>query len=393
MSTLSLSPFKGIDHVTTGTNGPEWSADAVNVIFGRSGWVARRDGLTQLGAAQATSVYATPLRTHLLGVVNRQLCEFPESAAYAATVLGSVNDDELWFTDVNDTVVCSGLNTLRVLSGSSLRPIGVEVPPAPVAQADSSGGLPEGRYGLVYTYLSNTGEESAASSLTLVDVPANGGIFVLAPPVPIEATVAKVRIYATLANGDVLYRVAERPVASAAGLIGADAVPGAACSTRFRARMPSGRYVRYWHGRLMVARGRTLYFSDAMNYGLYDPRSGFVQLPTRVTFIEPVEGGVFVGQTDGVVFLAGDGPEKWSMVRTGAAVPFPGSSTVISGGDLSADWADAAVRYAVWMSERGYAFGQPNGTVIEPQKTRISVPVGQQSATVVHARKLITLAN
>jgi hypothetical protein len=166
---------------------------------------------------------------------------------------------------------------------------------------------------------------------------------------------------------------------------------GAACTTRHFVRMIGGKYLRYWRGRILVARGRNLYMSEPMRYGLHDPRHSFVQFPSFVTFIQPVLGGIFVGQRDGVVFLRGTMPAELEVVHTGAAVPVPGSSTEIAGEDMTGEFAQQGLKYAVWLGARGYTVGTPNGDVVEPQSKRLAVPVGQRGVTVVHNRRLTTL--
>jgi hypothetical protein len=203
--------------------------------------------------------------------------------------------------------------------------------------------------------------------------------------------VSKIRIYRTGTNGDVFYQAQEVSLPhSGAFLLNPTAV-GRMIDTRGFERMRSGMYLRYWRGRIIVARGRNLYFSEPMRYGLFDPRHGFVQMPQVITFLQPVEGGIYVGQSNGVVFLQGTTPDKLAVVQTGAAKPLPGSATEIGSSSFSLEGAKASEKYAVWVGARGYALGDPGGNVVEPQSRRLAVPVGQRGVTVVHNRRLTTL--
>ena len=80
-------------------------------------------------------------------------------------------------------------------------------------------------------------------------------------------------------------------------------------------------------------------FSEPMAYHLHDERHGFVQMPQRITFVEPVDGGIWIGQVDHVAFLEGATPDALVMQRKTACAPVAGSSIQVLadtvGGDLS----------------------------------------------------------
>jgi len=391
MSELKITPFLGIDNVTGEPNDPGWVKDAVNVDFWRDGWVSRRPGFELLQAG-VTSVFGSQVLDSLVGVMGGELHSFT-TAPVSYVPLGAVYDSELEYAEVNNELVLGGLGTLAVVRGGRVEHLGVEDPPQVFGMADAAGGLVQGRYGVLITYVTSNGEESAASAAEFIDVAAGGGIEIPVLPTPTEDKVTHIRVYRTTPNGEVFYLAATAPVGSGPVFLGEGTDLGRACDTRHKTRMRPGMYLRYFRGRLLVARGNVVYISEPLRYGLMDPRTGFVQFPGRVTFIQPVEGGVFVGQPGSVLFMKGQGPEKWDVVQTGAGAPIPGSATSIDGTEMSLDGVDSASRYAVWMSERGYAIGTPNGSVVEPQGKRLRVPVGQYGATVVHERRLLSLVS
>lgn len=388
MPDVKLTPFVGIDNVSGEPNLPAGAlVDAVNIDVTRTGIVQRRAGYSTVLAA-ATALGASQALGRLLAVVSGNLVSV-DPLSYAQTSLGPVSDSELYFTEVNDATVLAGDSTLALVDTAGLRPLGVEQPPPPILTIEPAGGLRAGRYGVCITWRAVDGEEGAASEALFVDVPEGGGITVSALPVPHEARTAATQIYRTACDGDVFYSAGR---VTSGALLGETPL-GRVCDTRHMARMRGGRYVKYWRGRLLVARGRTLYMSEPMRYGLYDPRHGFVQTPTRITFVQPVEGGIYVGQTDGVLFLDGESPENLKVVRTGAAAPTPGTAIEIVGGEMTGDFAQGSDKHAVWWGARGYAVGTPNGAVVEPQSKRLSVPVGQRGATAVHERRLTSLVS
>ncbi len=389
MPEIKLTPFIGIDNVTPDPNRAQGAlSDAVNTNIDLAGNATRRAGYS-VASAGITSVGKSAALNRVLGIYAGALV-WLDPEALVRNALGPVADSELEYVDVNDETVVAGLNTLAVIRGGSFMSLGVEQPPAPILGLATSGGLRAGKYGVLITFVAADGEESAASEAVFMTVAEGGGISITALPTPFETKTQYVRAYRTECDGDVFYNAGR---VTSGGVLGTTTL-GRAADTRHMRRMRGGRYLRYWRGRIVVARGRTLYMSEAMRYGLLDERHGFVQLPTRITFIQPVEGGIFVGQTNGVVFLAGTTPKDLNVVRTGAGTPTPGTSTEISSDDMTGDFLQqGAQMHAAWWGNHGYAIGFPNGAVFEPQFRRLRVPVGQRGASAVHERRLISLVS
>ena len=153
--------------------------------------------------------------------------------------------------------------------------------------------------------------------------------------------------------------------------------------------MPTGQHLGQWRGRLVVAQGRTLRFSEAMAYHVHDPRHGFVQMPQRITFVAPVDGGLWVGQVDHVVFLRGTAPQELVFERKTSRAPVPGSTVALTSDE--AGEASGGARAAVaWLSSIGFAMGTPDGGIIEPQAQRLRAISATAGSTVVQHHRLTT---
>src|SRR5690606_41882378 len=91
-----------------------------------------------------------------------------------------------------------------------------------------------------------------------------------------------------------------------------------------------------------------------------DPRHGFVQMPQRITFVAPVDGGLWVGQSDHVAFLAGQDLRDLTLSRKRCAPPVPGSAVVVDGSIAKETGGRQAV---AWLSGNGHVLGLPDGTL------------------------------
>lgn len=152
--------------------------------------------------------------------------------------------------------------------------------------------------------------------------------------------------------------------------------------------LPGGQWVEYWQGRLVVARGRTLYFSRPLNYGACDPMRDFLMMGERVIWMVALPGGMYVGLRNSVQYLGGAGyPEITQKIVAGPS--WPGAATVIGSERLGEKVTEGFQHevYAVWMTSKGFALGSPTGVVVYPQQDRLDgIPVHSGSLVVLGDR-------
>ncbi len=391
---------QGMDNVSADTDLPVDRAgnpvavvDCSNGDLDDAGKFAVRPGLQRLLTDNDVhSLYAPPGWGTWLGGIGANLVELTDNGtALGIEVRATLpSSAPLSFDRLGDAIYYTSIDAIGVLPrrGPAL-PLAPPDAIPPVASGDPIGGLFAGRYSVAMSWLFDDGTEGGLSPLVSVNVPEGGGIR-LSWTAPAGAAMG--RIYRTQLDGTVLYRVTDVPVGLGSTLLGVGPV-GRAADTQYLRAMPPGEILRRWRGYLLVARGRHLYLSQPMRYGLYSPRHGFVQFPERITFVEGVEGGVFVGQQTGVVFLDGSKPGDWSHRDTGGDPPFPGSSVLADASMFGADLQLPPGDHAVWLSTNGYVLGQPSGAIVEPQAKRLRLPVTAAGKTAIVDRRLITITS
>lgn len=262
----TLGPWPlGIDNVNPDTDLPEGAlrvADDVLIDLNgsvNSGPGARLlsalDGLRALWTSKTGASYA------FLGeaVARVDLAGVTPLANVGATNKGAFADHLDW------VVTCSG-GGLHRIRGDQVEPIALPYP-AFTVRAGTAGGLDAGRYGVALATLRD-GEEYALSPISFVNVAQGGGLVL-----NISGS-SQVRIYRTGANGDQLYRAVDAPAGLPDYLIGAGLL-GSLPSSQYLEPLPGGQLIASWNGRLLVARGRTLNFSQALRPALYDPATTF----------------------------------------------------------------------------------------------------------------------
>lgn len=365
--------------------------DGVDGDFNRAGQFYSRPGLVAASAEPLRSIWTRPDGSATYAAQGTTLVQLALNGGVLEILplapLAGVQP--LDFCELNDEIVFSSLDELGVIAADgTVRALCVPDATAPAVTEDIVGGLYGGRYSVAVAWVNARGEEGALSPITTVTIPSGRGLRVALPAAPAGVVVA--RLYRTGQNGNVLYWIADAPAGMASYLLGT-AQQGRQADNAYLRAMRPGSMVRAWRGLLLTVRGRILYRSQPLRYGLHSPRHDFVQFPTPITFIEAVEGGIFVGQRDTVLFLDGPTPTDWNQRRTGGARPVPRSSRLVSNDLFDASLQLQGGDHAVWLAANGYVLGTPTGQLVEAQARRIRLPDAAAGWTAVHDRRLFTL--
>ena len=392
MKSIPIAPLAGIDNFSprddalqVGGNEPRvYLRDAVNVVINNAR-ASMRPGLRPVTSTPYADMWQSPLHGDTFARLGAQWVKV-NTADWTHEVLAEVGDGALSHLVLNGTVLAAGPAGIFQYDGSAAKQFTIGAPPGPLVTA-STGSLEAGDYGVAVAWLRGA-LESPLSPMTTHAAAAAGGLQVLLPMV-IDPTVTGVRMYLTRHNGGELLRGEDYPVS--ATMVNIPILPklGAPAQFRHMEPMPTGRYLGQWRGRLVVAQGRTLRFSEAMAYHVHDPRHGFVQMPQRITFVAPVDGGLWVGQVDHVVFLRGTSPQELAFERKTSRAPVPGS-TVALASDEAGEASGGARAAVAWLSSIGFAIGTSDGGIIEPQAQRLRAISATAGSTVVQHGRLTT---
>ena len=158
------------------------------------------------------------------------------------------------------------------------------------------------------------------------------------------------------------------------------------CRTLGAQLFPVGTITAFWRGRVLVAQGDVLWASRASAPHLADWRD-FKQFPARITAVQPVDDGVYVGTDGDLIFLSGAAWDQLAFralqrgpVVLGSGVAAPGdrlklgegsgggaAMLCIAGGEIVAGFNGGqtssltAGRYKTTATEVCAAFREVNG--------------------------------
>lgn len=145
-----------------------------------------------------------------------------------------------------------------------------------------------------------------------------------------------------------------------------DAAPQVIGDVQF-SPMPPGSCIAHHAGRLLVAVGAALIYSEPFTPGLRNEAKGWEIFPAPITCIAAVEAGVFV-MADKTYFLPGGLPAQSlrSVLPVGAPVQQP-------------TYRDDGSVY--WMSAKGVMSANSSGELSDLQSARLAIAVQGASAT------------
>jgi hypothetical protein len=149
--------------------------------------------------------------------------------------------------------------------------------------------------------------------------------------------------------------------------------------------MPGGSEIHYWQGRLLVARGNSLLWSEAMRYDKHSATRNFVQFSSKVIWVAPLVTGVYVGTRDNSYFLSGSDPAKFTKRIVGGESA-PGVAAIYNPRHSK----QVGEEVALWFTRDGIAVGNQEGAVDYPQASRLKeLPLYPGKMVIVNDRVTI----
>lgn len=131
--------------------------------------------------------------------------------------------------------------------------------------------------------------------------------------------------------------------------------------------MPAGQHIAHHAGRLLVAVGSVVIYSEPFTPHLRDEAKGFELFPAPITCLAAVEGGVFV-VADKTYFIAGGFPAQAVRAVFDYGAPDQQPSYREGGG-------------AHWMSGKGVVSVTSSGEISNLQESRVALSADGAAAT------------
>lgn len=378
---LTFEAFTGINNVVPAhrLKGNDLLA-AENVNIGLTGEITRRHGVTEQSAECHKNIFQGP--GYMLSTRGGRLLASHEGGA-EYVVHPAIGPERIWYGQLPDGRVTFTNGLLQgTTDGISSIERSVPAPDSLGAPDAAFGDLFPGsyRYYLTHVRLADGAESPAVEAPpVLVD---QGGLRLDGLP---ERAGHAVNVYLSAENGEGAY-LAGRATGSTFTFTGPNASLVTPCRTIGARQFPVGTITAYWRGRVLVAVGDVLWASRTYAPHLADWRD-FKAMGSRITAIQPVDDGIYVGTAKDLIFLGGTTwdqlayrPLKRGPVVLGSGVAAPGdrlrlgdgagggdAMLCIAGGEIVAGFAGGVVssltadRYKITATEVCATFREVDG--------------------------------
>jgi len=189
----------------------------------------------------------------------------------------------------------------------------------------------------------------------------------------------KYRIYMTSVDGTELYQAAEFDADTTSFTISAHQM-GRRPDTKKLSRLPYGYIIRAHGSRLYIATNDFVFFSEAFMPHLTNEAHDFLPTTGFTSMVQPVDGGIFIGDQTGVFFYRGDDPKEFDPIKVSSEVPVFGTAISVPGAFLPKKYASTETS-AIWLSKSGYHIGLASGEVVRLHTRQVSLPSYVQGCT------------
>lgn len=372
MKSKNLFPILGMNTVSdTARQHGNYVRLAQNININPNGTVELRAGVDKVSDTPIKDLWQSPLHKDVFGRVGDEWV-LVNPMNWSVKVLGRIGNAPIYHALVNNRVVVAGKNGLFEYDGQKAIPLTIPTPAPPMAtgendmvvMSDEITGLDshthKARTRLIAISYTVGDKEGGLSSTVKVDA----DTVQITLPMVVDDWVTGVNVYTTEQGGTELKLLTRLPKDTVQYTFDTGAVLGRPATNQHLSPMKSGQWLRLWRGRLLVVRSNVIYFSQALNYHLTDERFDYIAMPQRITFLEVVDNGIWVGQMTGVAFLAGVDIDEMSITHKAVLPPVVGSSTLMPAQTVG-ELAGGGNAVALWLSENGYCIGTADGSVVE----------------------------
>lgn len=374
--TVEVTSFAGLNNVLPPERTPnEFLKVAENIDIDKSGGIHKRPGYSLKLSGNFHSLWGD--RNNFFAVKDGYLVRIRDDYT-TVNLIPYVGRDRVSFTsiDTSSDVFFTSKNYTGHIIGDTVRSFGYQAPPATphLVELTGSGSMDAGRYQVVTTYSDMNGEESGAGVASIIDIQAGSSIKLPNITPSPDNSVSTVNIYASMPNGDILYKVAATSNVTGSYIVSEVNNQGVTPLKSFNiSPAPYGAIIRYYRGRVYVADDNVLWFSSPFSLSWFNQQTDFFQFEQPIKEVMPVENGIWVGTTDGLYYLGGKEPDEMKINLVEPVKVIPGTGERIVGAYLFIENTPIGYKWLV-TTDKGVFVCFNNGIALNMTETNVAFP-------------------
>ena len=309
--TVQIKNFLGVDNVAS----PErlaagWLQSAVNVDITPEGAITRRPGRTLAMSGAFTAAYGTKDQAdERLYVVDGGSMKQIQPDMSALVLATGLSNDPMYWAEVNGATYFSNGPDKGVIQQDGIIQVwDWPMPDAPTVSA-IGGSMPSGQYGVACTFTLPDGRETGASDTQTIALGTAGGLLISQIP---HIDGLQTNVYISPADSTVCQYACTTTLQTLTWNASPDAL-GEELLTHGMEPIPEGaRIITAWRGRLWAAQylsttnTTVVWMSEPLGFHLFNPQTGFIQIPGEVTMLLAHDDGLVIGSRSAVWEWSGE---------------------------------------------------------------------------------------
>ena len=161
---------------------------------------------------------------------------------------------------------------------------------------------------------------------------------------------------------------------------------------------PVGKFIEHYKGRIYIAQGDVLWYSEPYHYEAFNLHANFLQFEEPIRMVRAVRDGIFVSTERTIYFLAGEradqgfikmhvapyGAFMYSDIKLNGQLLYEQDGTPV----IELSQQDEA---ALWITEKGVCYGGPDGRFVNITRNKVELPVSLEGCSLIIKGRYIGL--
>jgi len=159
-------------------------------------------------------------------------------------------------------------------------------------------------------------------------------------------------------------------------------------ATREYSDPPIGSIIRLFSGRVYIADGSTLWYSEPFGPSLFRLAANYIPFPARIVMVAPVLGGIFVSTTRKIYFLAGKDAKQFIQTVVAHYPAIEGTDVEVDGIALNAGKI-SPLPVQMFTTTSGICVGTSDGQMVNLTFDTLDYPKALRGCAVYTGKKYI----
>ncbi len=141
---------------------------------------------------------------------------------------------------------------------------------------------------------------------------------------------------------------------------------------------PVGHLLEIYNGFMLVAQGDVVWYSLPFNYSLFYYGGDYIPFSSRIRMLRSVKDGIYVSTEEEILYLKGDNPKEFSLIKMTDYPAVEGTDIVIDGRKLRG--GEILEKVIIFCAQEGICIAGPKGVFENLTNRRLVCPKSSEGA-------------